>query len=70
MLKMLKRFFCYHLYTLNRWHWTHGVNGNDPLMIEREYKCAKCGKLHYDTIRSCDCDLKAFAARNWDKEDK
>lgn len=47
MLKFLKRLFCKHHYELNRWHVSHGPNGNDPAMIEAESICTKCGKVKY-----------------------
>lgn len=54
MLNFLKRLFCKHKrVVLNRWHISHGPNGNDPAMIEAEYICVKCGKLIYrdDSIK-------------------
>lgn len=47
MLNFLKRLFCKHKYKLNRWHNTHGPDGFDPLLIEAEYICTKCGKICY-----------------------
>lgn len=47
MIKFIKRLFCKHHYELNRWHRCHGLNGNDPSMIEAEYICSKCGKVIY-----------------------
>ena len=47
MKNFLKRIFCNHEYILIRWHWTHGINGNEPRMIEAEFKCRKCNKVHY-----------------------
>lgn len=43
----LKRLFCNHDYKLNRWHWCHGPAAMEPLMIEAEYVCVKCGKKFY-----------------------
>ena len=47
MKNFFKRLFCSHEYLLARWHWCHGPNGNDPRMIESEWRCQKCGKLYY-----------------------
>lgn len=32
---------------LLRWHWTHGMSGNEPAFIEAEYCCKECGKIIY-----------------------
>ena len=42
-----KQLFCKHDYTLSRWHWTHGINGNEPREMECEYICTKCGKFKW-----------------------
>lgn len=47
MKNFFKRLFCSHEYLLVRWHWCHGPSANDPRMIESEWRCQKCGKLHY-----------------------
>ena len=41
------RLLCRHIYHLSRWHWCHGINGNDPLEMEVEIICPKCGKKKY-----------------------
>jgi len=44
----LAQLWCNHVSVqLIRWHWTHGINGNDPRTVEAEYRCDKCGKLVY-----------------------
>lgn len=53
MIPFLKHLFCKHRYGVNRWHVTHGPNGNDPASIEVEEICLKCGKIRYrdDSIK-------------------
>lgn len=46
-MKWLKQLVCRHSYQIIRWHWTHGPTGNDPLCLEVEHKCSKCGKIAY-----------------------
>jgi hypothetical protein len=47
MCDFWKQLFCKHDYTLSRWHWTHGINGNEPREMECEYICTKCGKFKW-----------------------
>lgn len=47
MIKFIKQLFCKHIYDLNRWHISHGINGCEPAEIEAEYICSECGKIHY-----------------------
>lgn len=44
---LIRRLFCHHYYYLKRWHWTHGFQGNEPMHIEAEEVCEKCGKIRY-----------------------
>ena len=50
MLNFIKRLFCHHNWAISRWHWTHGISGNDPLFIEMECECTKCGAIHYEYL--------------------
>lgn len=44
----IKKCMCRHeRANLQRWHWTHGPNGNDPATVEAEYECQLCGKIVY-----------------------
>lgn len=45
--KRFKQILCKHAWGLNRWHYTHGFNGNEPAFIEAECICLKCGKISY-----------------------
>lgn len=58
LFKYLKRIFCNHNNSmLSSWHWTHGLNSNEPLFIEAIVKCAKCGKTYFVDITNRDmCD--------------
>ncbi len=52
MTNKIKRFYkqlsCAHTDAdLIRWHWTHGPDGNEPTVIEAEYRCKDCGKVVY-----------------------
>lgn len=47
----LQQLRCPHSFHLNRWHWCHGPNGNDPIMIEYECLCPQCGKLVYGIVK-------------------
>jgi hypothetical protein len=44
--KLLQELRCEHDMRLNRWHWVHFPN-YEPLSVEAEYKCTKCGKIDY-----------------------
>ena len=46
----LKQLFCKHNYKVLRWHYTHGINGDEPHIIEAELECVKCGKISYCDI--------------------
>ena len=63
------KLLCRHSYYLSRWHWCHGINGNDPLEMEVEIICPKCGKKKYWHINrnTAKCRLieKLFADRKW-----
>jgi hypothetical protein len=63
-----RQLFCQHSFHLNRWHWCHGPNGNDPIMIECEYRCSKCGKLTYRDLSDDRENAKAWADFHRDKE--
>lgn len=64
----LKSLFCKHKHSdVVCWHWTHGVNGNEPLFLEIQLKCNKCGKYFFRYIKDkqkC-CD---FAEKYIDKQ--
>ena len=45
--KYFTRCLCKHNYHIFRWHWTHGINGNDPSIIQYAIKCDKCGKIKF-----------------------
>lgn len=46
--RWLKQLLCRHYRAgLVRWHWCHGLNGNEPATVEAEYRCDDCGKLVY-----------------------
>ena len=47
ILTFFCQLFCRHTYGLTRWHWSHEFQDNEPMHIEAEYKCSKCGKLMY-----------------------
>lgn len=47
VMSLVKRLFCKHTWFLNRWHVSHGPNGNDPSEIEAEYICLNCKKRIY-----------------------
>ena len=47
ILTAIKRMACKHEYRLLRWHWTHGINGNEPAFIEAELRCEKCGRVEF-----------------------
>lgn len=48
IFRIFQQLFCKHESAeLIRWHWTHGINGNEPAFIEGEYRCYKCGKTVY-----------------------
>ena len=65
----IDRLLCRHIYHLSRWHWCHGVNGNNPLEMEVEIICPKCGKKKYWHINrnTAKCQLieRLFADRKW-----
>jgi formylmethanofuran dehydrogenase subunit E len=50
MFKKFNQYFkkikCNHDMTLFRWHWVHFPE-YEPLSIEIEYKCQKCGSFDY-----------------------
>lgn len=48
-IKMIKQIFCKHTFIYSSWHYTHGINCSDPLMIEYKKVCKKCGKEKYGT---------------------
>lgn len=66
MKDFLKRLFCRHDKYINRWHYTHGP-AMDPIHIEIELKCKKCGKLFYTYIFDVN-KMERFAAKWKDKE--
>lgn len=46
--KIAKQIVCSHTeIKICRWHRCHGVNGDEPSMIELEYKCNNCGAIRY-----------------------
>ena len=49
--RLIKRWRCHHDMQLVRWHWTHGFDGNKPVIIEVEWKCSKCGMISYSYPR-------------------
>jgi len=34
MKNIIKQLFCHHSYIIDRWHFTHGANDNEPRYIE------------------------------------
>lgn len=68
MKTWLRQLLCQHSFHLNRWHWCHGPIGNDPSMIECEYKCSKCGKLTYRAISDDWDNMRAWAKFHIDKK--
>ena len=74
MLNKLRKFFCLHhcQREILLWHYTHGVNGNEPAFIQYKAKCGKCGKTFLDYTK--DADMydhfeKHLADRKWDGQD-
>lgn len=46
--KIIKQAVCPHTgLQICRWHWCHGVNGDEPAMLELEYKCDDCGAVRH-----------------------
>jgi hypothetical protein len=43
---LIKQIKCKHYMVLNRWHLVHFPN-YEPLSVEAEFKCNKCGKVDY-----------------------
>ena len=39
-----------HNYSVEKWHFTHGENGNEPAYIEGFFVCLYCGKRKYFTV--------------------
>lgn len=56
MINFIKRLFCKHddSSKLLRWHWTHGINDNEPAFIESEWLCSNCGKKYFKYYRGND----------------
>lgn len=48
--QFIKRLFCKHSFVVEKWHFTHGQNGNEPAYIEGFKRCPDCGKRHYFTV--------------------
>jgi hypothetical protein len=50
IIAAIKRFIreqkCHHDMELIRWHWVHFPE-YEPLSVEAEYKCTKCGRIDY-----------------------
>ena len=52
MISLFRKLFCKHSYDITSWHWVN-MNGrnitfSNPLFIEVECKCSKCGKVKYE----------------------
>lgn len=50
------------------WHWTHGVNGNEPRFIEIQLKCKNCHKYHFTYIKDrlkCVEFSKRYSEKEW-----
>ena len=43
---LVRQFRCKHDMSLNRWHLVHYPN-YEPLSVEAEFICSKCGKMDY-----------------------
>ena len=54
MRSFIRRSFCKHSYKIDRWHITHGPQGNDPAYIEGFAICQYCGKERYFTAERSD----------------
>lgn len=68
ILRFFQRLFCKHENAeLIRWHWTHGINGNEPAFIEAEYICNKCGKIVYLYLYGKDTNEWATVMGNYKK---
>ena len=50
MFTRIKQLFCRHSYIVQKWHFTHGLVGNEPSYIEGYDICRKCGKFRYFTV--------------------
>ena len=49
------------------WHWTHGLNGNDDLFLEVQFKCKKCGRYFFRYINDRN-ECFSFIELNKDKQ--
>ena len=50
---MFKKIFCKHKneQEVICWHLTHGDQGNEPIFLEIQLKCPKCGKYYFRYIK-------------------
>lgn len=51
-MNFFKKLFCKHKNSeVVCWHWTHGPISNDPIFLEIQRKCLRCGKYYFEYIR-------------------
>ena len=67
MSSFIERLICNHKYEVDKWHYTHGPNGNKPAYIEGIEICPKCGKEKYFWIdRGRETNfIKNYADKQW-----
>lgn len=64
---LIKKLFHRHKGEVVCWHWSHGYDGMQPINIEIQLKCTKCGKYFYRYIFDYDECLE-FEANHKDKQ--
>lgn len=65
----LKQLLCRHKRSqIICWHWTHGINGNEPRFIEVQRKCIVCDKYFFSYIKDreeCEKFAKYYSHKEW-----
>jgi hypothetical protein len=62
----IKKFKCKHDMSIKRWHWVHFPD-YEPLSVEAEYECSKCGKIDYLHLYEEEADEWAKAMGEYKK---